>query len=178
MHIDNLLKSQKGELSELDNIVLNSLKEHELISENVNKKFQKELTFGQKTADKVARFGGSWIFILIFFVFLITWMGYNTFVLFHKPFDPYPYILLNLILSSLAAVQAPIIMMSQNRQAEKDRLQSDDDYVTNLKAELEIRQLHAKLDQFMKSGWDRLLEIQQIQIDLAEELLKSNNKKK
>lgn len=172
-HLEDILKSHKGELSNLEQFLIDSLKEHELITQNVNKKFEKKLTFGQKLADRVALFGGSWKFISIFLSFIFAWMCLNTFILLKKP-DPYPYILLNLILSCLAAIQAPIILMTQNRQAQKDRMQSEDDYLTNLKAELEIRQIHAKLDLFMKNQWDRLLEIQQIQIDLAEELLKKN----
>jgi len=182
LHLEEILKKNIGELSNLDKIVLDSFKEHELITQNVNKNFEKKLTFGQKLADKVAHFGGSWGFITIFLAFLIIWMLYNSFMILHKSFDPYPYILLNLILSSLAAIQAPIIMMSQNRQAQKDRLQSDDDYKTNLKAELEIRQLHTKIDQFMNNQWNTLIEIQQMQIDIAEEALKitqkNSNKKK
>jgi uncharacterized membrane protein len=176
--IENNLKAHKGDLSKLDEMVINSLKEYDLVTENINKKFEKKLSFGEKIADKVALFGGSWKFIIIFILFIVFWMTYNTISLFRNPVDPYPYILLNLILSSLAAIQAPVIMMSQNRQSQKDRMQSDDDYLTNLKSELEIRQLHIKLDQFMKNQWDQLLEIQQIQIDLAEELLKNNKFKK
>lgn len=178
--IQELIIEDKGELSKLENEVLKSFEEHEILSENLNKKFEQNLTIGEKMADKIAKFGGSWKFISIFIFILLIWMGFNTFFhLYDDPFDPYPFILLNLFLSCLAAIQAPIIMMSQNRQAAKDRLQSDYEYTTNLKAELEIRQLHAKLDQFMKKHWSRLLEIQQMQIDLAEDLLlHQNNHKK
>lgn len=108
------------------------------------------LTFGDKLADRIAAIGGSWSFIMGFFIVLISWMMINTVSLFEKPFDPYPFILLNLVLSCLAALQAPIIMMSQNRQAKKDRVQALADYETNLKAEKEIRNLNLKIDQLMK----------------------------
>jgi uncharacterized membrane protein len=175
--IQDLLVEDKGELSQLENEVLQSFEEHEILAENMNKKFEKNLTFGERLADKIAKFGGSWRFISIFIFIILLWMTINTVSAFIHPFDPYPYILLNLFLSCLAAIQAPIIMMSQNRQAARDKLQSDYEYTTNLKAELEIRQLHSKLDQFMKKHWYRLLEIQQIQIDLAEDLLEQNHKK-
>jgi uncharacterized membrane protein len=116
------------------------------VSRNVNIEAEEQLTFGQRVADKVAAFGGSWTFIITFGVALATWVAINTVALHDKGFDPYPYILLNLFLSMLAALQAPVIMMSQNRQATKDRLKSDLDYEVNLKAELEIAQLHRKLD--------------------------------
>lgn len=173
-HIENIILEDKGDLSDLDKEVLDSLKEHDLVTEDINAVFQKELTFGEKAADKLARFAGSWGFITSFIFVLVLWILVNLYY-FTRPFDPYPFILLNLILSCLAAMQAPVIMMSQNRQVEKDRLQSEDDYRTNLKSELEIRQLHSKMDVFMKKQWDRLFELQQIQIDLMEDLA---NKKK
>lgn len=177
--IEELIIEDKGELSKLETEVLKSFEEHEILSENLNKKFEQNLTVGEKMADKIAKFGGSWKFISIFLFIILIWMAINTlFHLYEDPFDPYPFILLNLFLSCLAAIQAPIIMMSQNRQAAKDRLQSDYEYTTNLKAELEIRQLHAKLDQFMKKHWSRLLEMQQMQLDLAEELLQQQNNHK
>jgi uncharacterized membrane protein len=125
-------------------------------------------TFGERVADKVATFGGSWTFILSFLGVLIVWMGINVVGLFSQPFDPYPFILLNLVLSCLAALQAPVIMMSQRRQEEKDRLRSENDYMINLRAELEIRQLHEKIDHQMAHQWERLAEMQQIQIELLE----------
>jgi CRP/FNR family transcriptional regulator, cyclic AMP receptor protein len=116
------------------------------IVQNVNTIAEERMTFGQRVADRVATFGGSWTFIIGFFALLLSWMGVNTWFLRHRAFDPYPYILLNLVLSCLAAIQAPIIMMSQNRQASKDRLQADQDYAVNLRAELEVAHLHKKMD--------------------------------
>lgn len=175
-HIEKILYDDKGAFSRLEEDVLNSLKDQEVLSENINAKFDRELTLGERLADKVARFGGSWSFILSFVVILIAWMGVNTLLL-GRGFDPYPYILLNLVLSCLAALQAPVIMMSQNREAEKERLRANEDYCTNLKAELEIQQIHSKLDLFMKQQWESLLELQKIQIELSEELLHRGRKK-
>ena len=174
-HIEKMLKDEKGELSELDQEVLESLKDHETVSENINTMFEKNLTLGERLSDRIAQFGGSWLFISSFVAVILIWMFINELAL-KKPFDPYPFILLNLFLSCLAAFQAPIIMMSQNRQADKDRLQADDNYRTSLKAELEIRQIHTKIDQLMKNQWDRLMEIQQIQIDLVEDLLEERRR--
>lgn len=174
LHVKHLIEKDRGELSALDNMVIESLKEHELLSENINTKFDRQLTFGEKIADKVAKFGGSWGFILSFLGIIVVWMLINTYFSFRGAFDPYPFILLNLVLSCLAAIQAPIIMMSQNRQAEKDRFKLDDDYCVNLKSELEIRQLHAKFDVFMRKQWERILELQEIQIELAEDVLSSH----
>lgn len=170
MHIEQLLVKERGDLTKLEREVLDSIKEHEIINKNMNRKFEKDMTIGERLADKMAHFGGSWTFILSFAVMLIVWMAINTFAIANS-FDPYPFILLNLVLSCLAAIQAPVIMMSQNRQAAKDRLVSDYEYSVNLKAELEIRQLHSKLDQFTKNQWERHLELQQMQLELSEELL-------
>lgn len=170
-HIEALLTEDKGALSKHEREVLESLAHQDIRAENVNQMFEKELTFGEKMADKVAKFGGSWKFILSFIFVIIVWMIFNSVYLCNDAFDPYPFILLNLVLSCLAAIQAPVIMMSQNRQAEKDRLQANEEYCTNLKAELEIQQLHSKLDIFMKHQWESLIELQKIQIELAEDLV-------
>jgi len=177
-YIQSLLESEKGELTTLDHEVLESLQRHETLSSNVDAEFEEDLTLGGKMADKLASFGGSWPFIIIFASILLIWVGLNSFLLLKKPFDPYPFILLNLVLSCLAAVQAPVIMMSQNRQESKDRLRSQHDYRVNLKAELEIRQLHDKIDHLLSHQWERLVEIQQIQIDLLSELTRSGGKQK
>lgn len=177
-HIATILESDKGAISKLDEEVLESFRNQDLVAENVNKKFEKRLSIGEHLADVIARFGGSWKFILIFLSMILVWMIINTFFFTEEGFDPYPFILLNLVLSCLAALQAPVIMMSQNRQGEKERLQANEDYVTNLKAELEIQQLHSKLDLFMKRQWETLVELQQIQIELAEDLLKHKHPKK
>jgi uncharacterized membrane protein len=168
--IQNLLESEKGELTSLDHEVLESLQRHETLSSNVDAEFEKDVTLGEKMADGLASFGGSWTFLIIFALILFIWIGLNSILLLKKPFDPYPFILLNLVLSCLAAIQAPVIMMSQNRQEAKDRLRSQNDYQVNLKAELEIRQLHDKIDHLLSHQWERLVEIQQIQIDLLSEL--------
>jgi uncharacterized membrane protein len=170
LYVQQTLEAERGELTELDEDVLRSLKEHEVLSANVNVEFAEELTLGQRLADKIAAFGGSWPFLTCFAIFLAIWIVINSLVIILRPFDPYPFILLNLMLSCLAAVQAPVIMMSQNRQEAKDRLRAEHDYRVNLKAELEIRHLHAKMDLLLTHQWQRLLEIQEIQVELMEEL--------
>ena len=134
--------------------------------------YSKKQLIGQNIADSVAKFGGSWTFILIFIFILLFWIILNSIALMKKPFDPYPYILLNLVLSCLAALQAPVIMMSQNRQEEKDRIRAENDYQVNLKAEIEIKILHEKLNHLITDQWDRLVEIQEIQLELLEDLQK------
>jgi uncharacterized membrane protein len=169
-YVHSLLESEKGELSSLEQEVLQSLREHEVLSENVELQFEQKWTLGERLADKIAKFGGSWVFLILFALFLFVWIGVNSFLVFTRPPDPYPYILLNLILSCLAAIQAPIIMMSQNRQEAKDRVRSQHDYQVNLKAELEIRQLHEKVDHLLSHQWDRLVQIQELQLELLADL--------
>ncbi|MEX2186938.1 MAG: DUF1003 domain-containing protein [Pirellulales bacterium] len=168
-HVENVLRSEQGELTTLDEEVLRSLHQHEIVSEDVDTQFDQHLALGERMADHIASFGGSWPFIVMFGIVLAIWILANS-VGAADHFDPFPYILLNLVLSCLAAIQAPVIMMSQNRQESKDRLRSQHDYKVNLKAELEIRQLHEKVDHLLRHQWERLVEIQQIQIDLLEEL--------
>lgn len=169
-YVHSLLESEKGELTSLENEVLTSLRDHETLSKNVDSEFEGEWTLGERWADRIATFGGSWIFLILFALFLVLWISINSFILYaHSP-DPYPYILLNLILSCVAAIQAPIIMMSQNRQEAKDRLRSKHDYQVNLKAELEIRHLHEKLDHLLSHQWERLAQIQEIQLELLAEI--------
>ena len=167
--IESTLEQELGSLSSLEKEVIKALKEGELISENIDKTVDDQLTFGQRLSDKIADFGGSWTFILSFLFFLMLWIAYNIYSL-SKPFDPYPFILLNLILSCIAAMQAPIIMMSQNRQEEKDRERSKHDYQVNLKAELEIRLMHEKIDHLILHQQQRLFEIQHIQIEMLQEI--------
>jgi uncharacterized membrane protein len=169
-YVHSLLQSERGEISSLEKEVLESLREHEILSSNVDAEFEREWSFGERLADRIAEFGGSWPFLIIFGVFLLLWIAMNSFVLFWRPVDPYPFILLNLMLSCLAAVQAPVIMMSQNRQEAKDRLRSQHDYQVNLKAELEIRQLHEKVDHLLSHQWERLVEIQELQLEILSEL--------
>jgi len=169
-YIEGAVEADKGELSVIEQQVVDSIKEQEVLSSNINIEFDRKLTVGEKLSDGLADFGGSWRFLMIFSGTLFVWILFNSVVLTLKPFDPYPYILLNLVLSCLAAVQAPIILMSQNRQEARDRLRADHDYRVNLKAELEIRHLHEKLDYLLIQQWQRLLEIQRIQIDIMEEV--------
>ncbi len=176
-YFQSLLQSERGELSSLDKEVLESLKNNDTISEDITQQYSAKLTFGQMLSDKIASFGGSWKFINLFLIVLVSWIVLNAFILINNKFDPYPFILLNLVLSCIAAIQAPVIMMSQNRQETRDRLRSENDYKINLKSELEIRQLHLKIDHLMTNQWDRMVEIQDIQISLIEELRKKGNKK-
>lgn len=141
------------------------------VARNVNVAYDAALTAGERIADRVAAFGGSWTFILIFTGTLVAWIALNGVLMVARPFDPFPFILLNLVLSMLAAIQAPIIMMSQNRQAAKDRLSAEHDYEVNMKAELEIEQLHSKLDELRERRWAELVEMQQEQIRLLMELV-------
>ena len=168
--IQELLQADRGELTEIDQEVVDSLKEQDLLTHNVNTEFEGTLTFGQRVADKVAAFGGSWTFIITFMGILFLWILTNAVFLARKPFDPFPYILLNLVLSCVASMQAPVIMMSQNRQESKDRLRGEHDYQVNLKAELEIQLLHEKLDHLIRHQWQRLMELQEIQTQMMEDL--------
>ncbi|HPC04147.1 MAG TPA: DUF1003 domain-containing protein [Syntrophales bacterium] len=169
-YVHFLLESEKGELTVLEQDVLNSIRDHDVIAKNVEAEFDQKWTFGERLADRIADFGGSWGFLILFGAFIALWIAMNSYVLIKRPPDPYPYILLNLILSCLAAVQAPVIMMSQNRQEAKDRLRSQHDYQVNLKSELEIRHLHDKIDHLLSHQWDRLAQIQEIQLDLLSEI--------
>ena len=170
--VEEFLRRAGGKLTEREKRVVESFINRRHVSRNVSGEFEGERTFGERVADAVARFGGSWTFIFIFASVLIFWVIFNSYVLLSRAFDPYPYILLNLFLSMLAAVQAPIIMMSQNRQAARDRADATHDYEVNLKAELEIRHLHEKLDELREQKWAALVEMQQEQIRLLERLLR------
>ena len=176
-YVKRTLQDELGELSTLDQEVVESLQQHELLSENIHQQFERKLTFGERLSDRIAEFGGSWRFIIIFGVILLGWIALNVVAFADRGFDPYPFILLNLILSCIAALQAPVIMMSQNRAQARDRLQAENDYKVNLKAELEIRHLHEKVDHLLRKQYQRLFEIQQIQIELLEELGNKNREK-
>ena len=169
-YISEFLNKKLGNLTEVEKQVIQSVSKNTMISTEVEEDEQKT-SFGQKLADKVAEFGGSWGFIIFFMTFLVAWILLNVFWLSHHGFDPYPFILLNLILSCIAAIQAPVIMMSQNRQEEKDRERSKKDYKINLKSELEIRELHEKINHLIIHYQQDLLEIQKTQIDLLENIL-------
>jgi uncharacterized membrane protein len=170
--IEDLLREERGELTQLEQEVIRSLRLQETVGRDVEAAFEQKRTLGQRLSDRIAEIGGSWSFILCFGAFLAAWMGLNIVVGLSRAFDPYPFILLNLVLSTLAAVQAPIIMMSQRRQEARDRLRAENDYQVNLKAELEIRHLHEKVDHLITRQWERLAEIQRIQVELLEELTK------
>ena len=169
-YVREVLQDEIGELSTLDQEVIESLHEHEILSSDISKQFETKLTFGERLSDRIASFGGSWRFIILFGSVLFGWIILNAIFLLDRGFDPYPFILLNLILSCLAAIQAPIIMMSQNRGEARDRMRAENDYKVNLKAELEIRHLHEKIDHLLRRQYNRLFEIQQIQIELLEEI--------
>lgn len=170
--VENILKEELGEITNLEQEVSDKLLKHETLSTNIFEESQKDRSIGQILADKMAVIGGSWGFIIGFILFIAIWMSINSYLLLTKSFDPYPYILLNLVLSTLAAIQAPVIIMSQRRQESRDRLRAENDYRINLKAELEIRQLHEKLDHILFSQWKRLVEIQEIQMEVMNELKK------
>lgn len=178
LYLTSLILQEKGELAAIDQEVMEAIKNNSILSENIQEQQEGELTFGQKLADQVASFGGSWFFILSFFSFILGWIGINVWLLASRPFDPFPFILLNLILSCVAAIQAPIIMMSQNRQEQKDRQRSEQDYKINLKAELEIKILSEKIDHLLVHHNKKLLEIQEVQTDYLEDLIKAVKKNK
>jgi uncharacterized membrane protein len=168
----NYLETEYRKISDMEQALVGKIARGGRVSRFVNQEFEAHMTTGQRVADRVARFGGSWPFIFIFGGVLVGWMALNTWVLARHPFDPYPYILLNLGLSALAALQAPVIMMSQNRQAEKDRLHAQHDYEINLVAEFEIRDLHDKLDSLRYKQWHELWHIQQRQLEMLEHIHK------
>lgn len=171
-YVHDMLENQLGDLTHLDEEVVASLHHHELLSERPASEHEElqQLTFGERLSDRIASFGGSWRFILSFGGFLVIWILINALVLAGKPFDPYPFILLNLILSCIAALQAPVIMMSQNRLEVRDRQRAESDYKINLKAELEIRHLHEKMDYLLHRHATQLMEIQNIQLELLREM--------
>ncbi len=177
LYLTSLITQEKGEIAVIDRDVMEAIKNNSILSENIQDEIEAELTFGQRVADKVAAFGGSWTFIISFFSFILIWIIINIWFLATKPFDPFPFILLNLILSCLAAIQAPIIMMSQNRQEQKDRQRGEHDYKINLKAELEIKLLSEKIDHLLVHQNKKLLEIQEVQTDYLEDLMKELKKK-
>lgn len=170
LYVERMLEQDRGELSELDREVIASLETGQILSRQPEDDLPASL--GERAADAVASFGGSWTFIGLFAAVLVGWIALNISRVLGQPFDPYPFILLNLLLSCVAAMQAPVIMMSQRRQETKDRQRSQSDYQVNLKAELEIRQLHEKLDHQLAHQWQKLLALQQVQIDLLEERLR------
>jgi len=171
LYVEEMLKLEHGELTELDRQVAQSLSDHDTIVENIEEDFDETRSFSERVSDSLADFGGSWAFLITFFIVLIVWMAVNVWLGEQQAFDAYPFILLNLVLSCIAAIQAPIIMMSQKRQETKDRLRSLNDYKVNLKAELEIRHVQEKLDYLLTKQWQRLSEMQQMQMELMQENL-------
>lgn len=171
-YLTSLVLTGEDELSELKADVINSISTHAILTENIEDVIDKKLSFGEKVSDVIAEFGGSWKFISTFFVFMLIWISINVWGLHVHHFDPYPFILLNLILSCLAAIQAPIIMMSQNRLESKDRLRGEHDYKVNLKAELEIRILNEKIDHLIAQHGKNMMDVQQLQTDYLEDILK------
>jgi uncharacterized membrane protein len=177
LYLTSLITQEKGEIAVIDRDVMEAIKNNAILSENIQDEIEADITFGQKLADKVAAFGGSWTFILTFFSFILIWILVNIWFIATRPFDPFPFILLNLILSCLAAIQAPVIMMSQNRLEQKDRKRGEHDYKINLKAELEIKLLSEKIDHLLVHQNKKLLEIQEVQTDYLEDLMKEVKKK-
>jgi uncharacterized membrane protein len=181
-YIADVVARQTGEVTDLEKNVIESLSNNTTLSDKIDlDEDGGVLTFGQRVADKVASFGGSWTFIITFILILVIWIAANALLLSNKGFDPYPFILLNLLLSCLAALQAPVIMMSQNRQGDKDRERAKKDYMVNLKSELEIRNLHEKIDHLIIHQQQELMEVQKIQIEMMNDILEQtelNNRKK
>lgn len=169
-YVEHLLEGERGELGALEREVVASLEAGVTLAENVDAAYEGRRGVGERAADTLAALGGSWGFILTFGAILVVWMALNVSGALFRPFDPYPFILLNLALSTLAALQAPVIMMSQRRQEQRDRLHAENDYKVNLKAELEIRSLHEKIDHQLARQWERLAELQKVQIEMLEEL--------
>jgi uncharacterized membrane protein len=177
--IANVLEKETKDISALEKLVLEKINDNETITDKLDQEERSQsTTMGQKVADHVATFGGSWKFIILFGVFIVIWISVNIFWLFGKAFDPYPFILLNLILSCIAALQAPVIMMSQNRQEEKDRERARKDYMINLKSELEIRLLHEKMDHLIIHQQSKLLEIQEVQVEMLNDVINKLAEKK
>lgn len=171
-YITDSIGKQIGEVTDLETKVLQSINNQTTLTDKIDDgEDATNLTFGQRVADHVATFGGSWTFIISFLAFLLIWIAVNALWLVNESFDPYPFILLNLILSCVAALQAPVIMMSQNRQETKDRERAKKDYMVNLKSELEIRILHEKIDHLMLNQQQEILEVQKIQIEMLSDIL-------
>lgn len=171
MNLNELLAAEELQMKHMQDLVNEAIAEEKLLSQKILEAEQeREPTLGQKLADRLADFGGSWSFIVFFGAVIIAWISLNAFHLINPPYDPYPFILLNLVLSCLAALQAPVIMMSQNRQEDKDRRRSRNDYMINLKSEIEVRNLHGKLDLIITEQMRALFEIQKKQIELLQEI--------
>ncbi len=169
-YVRRMVDSEEREMLKLEKDVRTSLRQHEVSARNVEDTFESEWTLGQRLADRTADFVGTWTFLILFMILVVLWMGVNSAVILWHPADPYPFIFLNLVLSCISAIQAPILLMSQNRKEEKDRLRSQHDYRVNVKAELEIRHLNEKIDHMLSRQWERLAEIQEVQVELLADL--------
>lgn len=169
LELQETLSADRRQLSELERKLVEKIRRGERVSQNVNALHEEQLTLGQRLADRLADVAGSWSFILSFLGLIALWIGVNSFLLLTQPWDPYPFILLNLVLSLVAGLQAPVIMMSQNRQESKDRIRAEHDYEVNLKAEMEIERLHEKLDALRETQWAELVEMQQQQIAMLQQ---------
>lgn len=167
-YVEELLSTESSRMKKLNQIVADAIQEESLLTENLSKHILENPKLGEIIADKVASFGGSWKFIVWFWALLIVWVIINSIAVFQKHFDPYPFTLMNVVLSCIAALQAPIIMMSQNRSEAKDRKRAENEYLINLKAEIEIRNLNKKLDLLMDDQLKNILELQKVQMDLIE----------
>jgi uncharacterized membrane protein len=174
-YVRDVLEKEKDEYASLEETFKHGVKEEDHLPKNINIEFEKELTFGEHLSDKIAGFAGSWSFIALFAGLVFLWVALNTYILLSRPFDPYPFILLNLVLSVLTAIQAPVIIMSQNRQEIRDRLHAERDYQVSIHTELEIHRLHKKIDHLLTSQGQRLLEIQNIQVELMEEVARKTS---
>jgi uncharacterized membrane protein len=167
-HSVERLAKERGELTAIESQIATHAASHLAIARNAQVQFEQGKSMGARISDRVAAIGGSWAFVICFFAVLAIWITSN--LVMARAFDRYPFILLNLVLSTLAAVQAPIIMMSQNRVAARDRAQADEDFRTNLKAELEVASLHEKIDHLLHSQWEQLIEMQQVQLELLQQI--------
>ena len=168
-YISRMVELEQGNIEALEKAVINSINQNELLSLNLNEGAKKP-GFGERLSDRVAMFGGSWKFIISFFVFMTLYILLNVSLVMIRPFDPYPFILLNLMLSCIAAIQAPIIMMSQNRQEAMDRIRAEHDYKINLKSEIEVRTLHEKVDHLLLEQWTDMMEVQRMQLEILQEV--------
>lgn len=168
-YFENIIKKEAGEISHLEKEVVDSLMKQESIVKNINKEMDKTRKLKDKISDKLANYAGSWTFLFLFGLVLVLWVITNTILLTTRSLDPYPFIFLNLILSCIAAIQAPIILMSQNRKEAKDHQRAENDYKINLKAELEIRLLHEKIDHLLETTGKKLFEIQELQLESIED---------
>lgn len=178
-YVEKLFDKESGELSDVEKQVIENIKDQDIITKNLHDQYTTELSFWDKASDTIASFGGSWRFIGYFFSFMALWMIANGILfVYNKSWDPYPYILLNLILSCIASVQAPLIIMSQRRMEERDRARAESEYQINLKSEIGVRNLNEKMDHMLFKQWEKNTEIQKIMIELLEEHSEFKNKKK